>query len=77
MSQIADAFCKRCGRKPSLMGSESLYLVPYGSIYYVLCGSCMSKLCKLLKIEIRDLSNLFTHSIRYDSIILQYLRLDS
>ncbi len=75
MSQIDNAICKRCDRHPSLMGKEPLYLVPYESTYYVICGSCMSRLCKILGVDLKDLLNPFTHSDNYHFIISDFLRL--
>ena len=74
--KIENPYCKKCGRKPSLMGKEPMILIPKGSTYFVLCGSCLKKLSlrfgKSYKI---DLMNLFTHidSTIYNDFLLEFL----
>ena len=56
----------RCGRRPSLMGREPMYLVPFGTTHYIFCGECMKDLMREFdKDTYLDLMNLFTHANDY------------
>ena len=73
---ITNPYCKKCGRKPSLMGLEPMYAIPKGSTYFVLCGSCLTKILKRFgKVNDLDLMNLFTYidSTIYNDFLLDFL----
>ncbi len=70
--------CKRCKRVPSMWGLESMILIPLGSIYFILCGSCTRRFLRMCgKEKVKDLSNLFTSidSNYYNSKLKEFLRL--
>lgn len=68
--------CKRCGRQPSIMGKEPMYLAPYGSEYFVLCGSCSEKLMEQFGNRTSlDLMNLYTHAEGFHQYMGEFLRM--
>lgn len=74
--KIENPYCKRCERKPSLMGKEPMILIPKGATYFVLCGSCLRKLLVRFGKKIKpDFMNLFTHidSTIYNDFLLDFL----
>lgn len=77
--RVNDPNCKRCKRKPSMMGLEPMILVPLGSTHLIVCGGCTHKLLKRLGIEkINDLSNLFSRAKwmdNYNLIVKDFLGL--
>ncbi|MHA1447824.1 MAG: hypothetical protein ACTSP4_00185 [Candidatus Hodarchaeales archaeon] len=76
MKKVRNPVCKRCGRKPSVMGKEPMYLVPFGDTYFILCGGCQRKLLQQFgKSSDLDLSNLFTHIDEYHGFIGEFLRI--
>lgn len=75
-TQIKNPKCKKCTRTPSIMGKEPMYLIPFNSIYFVLCGSCFNKLLNHFgNFTPLDFSNLFTHKENYHNFIKQFLNI--
>lgn len=66
----------QCGRQPSIMGREPMYLVPHGSEYLVTCGGCTDRLLKHFGVKIhQDLMNLFTNAPDYNNRIRKFFPL--
>jgi len=63
VSTVKEPGCKKCGRRPSLMGKEPMYLVPIDNEkHIILCGKHFKEFLEIMSVaEVYDFMNLFTY----------------